>query len=109
MCPTKALASVTSRCVTPLASARSPISMKNGIAISTKWLMPCHMLVGSVDQGIESGASTSPTIVEASRTMPIGTRNTNRTRKTARTTTIGGMYQTSRSRLDCIGSLRKRR
>ena len=85
ICPTKALARLTRRWVTPLASARSPMRIKNGIAIRTKWLTPCQSVVGRVDRGIGVGANHKPTMVELINTNAIGTRKKNSAKKTMTT------------------------
>src|SRR5439155_3551690 len=85
MCPTNALARLTRRWVTPLARARSPMRMKNGIAISTKWLTPCQSVAGRVDRGIAVGANHKPTMVEQISTIAIGRRRKNSAKKTMMT------------------------
>src|SRR4029077_732904 len=54
-------------------------------AINTKWLMPCHSVVGSVERAIGVGANHRPTMVELISTTAIGTRRKNSAKKTMRT------------------------
>ena len=63
--------------------------MKNGIAMRTKWLIPCHIVVGMVENLIPVGASQSPTSDEAMRTTAIGTRRKKRAKKTTSTMARG--------------------
>ena len=59
--------------------------MKNGIAIRTKWLTPCHRVVGTVERGIGVGANHSPTMLEQISTIAIGRRKKNSAKNTMMT------------------------
>jgi hypothetical protein len=56
------------------------MSTKNGIAISTKWLSPCQMVVGKVEMGIGEGANMIPTADAPINTKAIGTLMRNKTK-----------------------------
>jgi hypothetical protein len=56
------------------------MSTKNGIAISTKWLSPCQMVVGNVEMGIGEGANMIPTKDAPISTKATGTLMRNRTK-----------------------------
>ena len=78
--------------------------MKNGIAISTKWLTPCQSVVGRVDRGIGVGANHKPTMVEQISTMAIGRRRKNSAKKTMMTYQRPPIRQAPKPALGVSGS-----